>query len=91
MPEKPTKRAVKRSTTASCLSRSSAPAFVMTWTRTWREAPVTSEMAAGGSSWTKAAVFSRNIGISGTPSTSMTIAAALAARRCGSGKVPLGA
>ena len=61
-----TTRSVSCSTTASCLSRSSAPAFVRTWTRTWLEAPVTSEMAAAGSSWTKAAVFSRNIGISGT-------------------------
>ena len=35
-----TTSSVSCSTTASCLSRSSAPAFVRTWTRTWFGSPV---------------------------------------------------
>ena len=39
----------------------------------------------------KAAVLSRNIGISGTPSIRINVAAADVASACGSAKVPVGA
>ena len=47
-------------------TRSSAPALVRTWTRMCPDSPLYVRVAMGGSSRTKAAAFSRNIGISGT-------------------------
>src|SRR5208282_2025982 len=53
--------------------------------------PSTFANAAAGSSCTKAAVFLRNIGIFGTPSTAITAAARSLASSAVSGKVPVAA
>src|SRR6202011_2017252 len=42
-------------TTPSCLSQSSTPAGVSTWTRTWLLSPATLEIAAASMSWMNAA------------------------------------
>jgi hypothetical protein len=50
--------------------------------------PSTLERLPAGRSWMKAAVFWRNMGMSGTCSTAMTAAARSAASWWGSAKVP---